>query len=58
MAGRDRTLEVHCRNCGARFVAWYGEEEDAGAEVKETGKCGLCSGDPMKKDHFKDAVLR
>ena len=31
----DRTLEVHCRNCGERFVAWYGEEEDAGTEVKD-----------------------
>jgi hypothetical protein len=41
MPDRDRTLEVHCRNCGARFVAWYGEEEDADPEVKEVGKCGL-----------------
>ena len=21
-------------------------------------KCGLCGGDPFKKDNFKDAVLR
>jgi len=57
MPDRDRTLEVRCRNCGARFVAWYGEE-DAGSEVKDVHKCGLCGGDPMKKDNLKDAVLR
>ena len=33
-------------------------EEDADTEVKEVGKCGLCGGDPFKKDNFKDAVLR
>ena len=58
MSDRDRTLEVHCRNCGARFVAWYGAEEDADPEVKEVAKCGLCGGDPMKKDNLKDCVLR
>lgn len=58
MAGRERTLEVHCRNCGAPFVAWYGEEEDAGSEVKDVDKCGLCGGDPMKKGNLKDTVLR
>jgi hypothetical protein len=58
MPDRDRTLEVHCRNCGARFVAWYGSEEDADTEVKDVDKCGLCGGDPFKKDNFKDAVLR
>ena len=35
----DRTLEVHCRNCGARFAAWYGEGE-AGTEVRDVEKCG------------------
>ena len=34
MPEHSRTLEVHCRNCGARFVAWYGEE-DVATEVKE-----------------------
>jgi hypothetical protein len=58
IADRDRTVEVHCRNCGARFVAWYGAEEDAGTEVKEIRKCGLCGGDPFKKDNFKDVILR
>ena len=53
-----RTLEVHCRNCGARFVAWCGTEEDADTEVKRVEKCGLCGGDPAKKDNLKDAVLQ
>jgi hypothetical protein len=58
MPNRDSTLEVHCRNCGARFAAWYGTEEYAGTEVKDVEKCGLCGGDPFKKDNFRDAVLR
>jgi hypothetical protein len=57
MAGRDRTLEVHCRNCGARFVARYGEE-DADTEVKDVDKCGVCRGDPLKKNNLKDTILR
>ena len=57
MAGRERTLEVRCRNCGARFVAWYGVE-DADSEVKDVVKCGLCGGDPMKKGNLKDTVVR
>jgi hypothetical protein len=47
----------NCGNCGARFVAWYGNEEDSGTEIKDVEKC-LCGGDPFKKDNFKDAVLR
>jgi hypothetical protein len=53
-----RTLEVHCGTCEARLVAWHGTEEDAGTEVKDVEKCGLCGGDPFKKDNFRDAVLR
>jgi hypothetical protein len=58
MPERDRTLEVQCRNCGARFVAWYGTEEDAETEVKDVDKCGLCGGDPMKKGNLNDTVVR
>jgi len=54
----DHTLEVRRRNCGSRFVAWYGTEEDAGTEVKDVNKCGLCGGDPMKKGNLQDCVLR
>jgi hypothetical protein len=25
--------------------------------VKEVNKCGLCGGDPFKKDNFKDCTL-
>jgi hypothetical protein len=54
----SRTLEIRCGNCGARFIAFYGTEEDAVTEIVDTNKCGLCCGDPLKKDDFKDSVLR
>jgi hypothetical protein len=55
---RERTLEVHCDNCQARFVAWFGTEEDAETETVDVEKCGLCGGDSFKKDNFKDCTLR
>jgi len=51
-------LEIHCENCQARFVAWYGTEEDADTQTIDVEDCGLCGSDPFKKDNFKDAVLR
>jgi len=48
-----RTLGVHCRNCGARLVAWYGNEEDADTKVKDVEKCGLCG-----EDRFKEGQLQ
>jgi hypothetical protein len=54
----SRTLEIHCGNCGARFIAFFGTEDDAATEIVDTSRCGLCGGDPFKKDNFKDAVLR
>jgi hypothetical protein len=51
-------LEVHCGNCKARFVAWYGTEDDAPTDTLDVEKCGLCGGDVFKKDNFKDSVLR
>ena len=54
----SRTLEIHCGNCGARFIAFYGTEDDAATEIVDTNKCGLCGGDPLKKGNFKDSVLR
>jgi hypothetical protein len=53
-----RTLEIHSGNCGARFIAFYGTEEDAATEIVDTEKCGLCGADPFKRDHFKDAAIR
>jgi hypothetical protein len=54
----SRTLEIRCGNCGARFIAFYGTEDEADTETVETEKCGLCGGDSFKKDNFKDATLR
>ena len=54
----SRTLEIHCGNCGARFIAFYGTEDDAATGTVDTDKCGLCGGDPFKRDNFKDSVLR
>ena len=56
--GRERILEVRCDDCQARFVAWYGTEEDAETETVDVEKCGLCRGDAFKKDVFKDTVIR
>jgi hypothetical protein len=39
-------------------VAWYGTEDDAPTDTLDVEKCGLCGGDPFKKDNFKDSVLR
>ena len=55
---RERTLKVHCDNCQARFVAWYGTEEEADSETVDVEKSGLCGGDSFKKDNFKDCTLR
>jgi hypothetical protein len=55
---RERTLEVYCDNCKAHFIAWYGTEESLDAQTFDVEKCGLCGGDPFKRDNFKDAVLR
>jgi hypothetical protein len=55
---RERTLEVRCGNCQARFVAWYGTGEEAETETVDVEKCGLCGGDSFKKDNFKDCTLR
>ena len=51
-------MEIQCENCQARFVAWYGTEEDADTQTIDVENCGLCGSDPFKKDNFKDAVLR
>lgn len=55
---REQTLEVHRDNCKARLVASYGTEEDTDTETVDVEKCGLCGGDSIKKDNFKDCTLR
>jgi hypothetical protein len=47
-----------CENRCARFVAWYGTEEDAETETVDVEKCALCGGDSFKRDNFKDCTLR
>jgi hypothetical protein len=32
--------------------------EDADTETIDVEKCGLCGGDPLKRDNFKDCALR
>jgi hypothetical protein len=55
---KSRTLEIKCDNGRARFIAFYGTEEDAETETVDVEKCGLCGGDSFKKDNFKDCVIR
>ena len=35
-----------------------GTEDDAETETVDVETCGLCGGDTLKKDNFKDCVLR
>jgi hypothetical protein len=53
-----RALEIHCGNCGARFIAFYETEEYAATQIVDAEKCGLCGADLFKKDNFKAAVIR
>ena len=53
-----RALEIHCGNCGARFIAFYETEEYAATQIVDAEKCGLCGADQFKKGNFKDAVIR
>jgi hypothetical protein len=48
---------VNCSNCGAKFVAYYGSDEE-NTETVEVQKCGLCGGDESKRDNFKNATIR
>jgi hypothetical protein len=55
--GPERTLEVSCMNCGAKFIAYYGSDDDD-VETVEVQKCGRCRDDEYKRDNFKDATIR
>jgi hypothetical protein len=55
--GPERTLEVNCANCGARFTAYYGYDEE-NVETVEVRSCGLCHGEAFKRDNFKWATIR
>jgi len=56
-AGPERTLEVNCSNCSAKFVVYYVCNDD-NVETVEVQKCGLCHGDEYKRDNFKNATIR
>ncbi len=56
-SGPERTLEVNCTNCGAKFVAYYGYDEE-NVETVEVQSCGLCHGSFRKRDSFKGCKLR
>jgi hypothetical protein len=53
----ERTLEVNCSNCGAKFIAYYGYDEE-NVKTVEVRSCGLCRGDAFKRGNFKGAVIR
>ncbi|MGO9602209.1 MAG: hypothetical protein ACLQAT_02185 [Candidatus Binataceae bacterium] len=53
---RKRTLEIHCLNCGAKFTAYYGYDENV--ETVEVAECGICAGEAHKKDIFKRCRIR
>jgi hypothetical protein len=53
----ERTLEVICSNCKAKFIAYYGHDEE-NVEAVEVRKCALCGGDEYKRDNFKGATIR
>jgi hypothetical protein len=48
---------VNCSNCGAKFAAYYGYDEE-NVERVNVQKCGLCRGDEFKRDNFKGATIR
>ncbi|MGO9605451.1 MAG: hypothetical protein ACLQAT_19035 [Candidatus Binataceae bacterium] len=48
---------MNCANCGAKFTAYYGYEEE-NVDTVEVRSCGLCHGDEYKRDNFKGATIR
>jgi len=56
-AGPERSLEVNCSNCGAKFSAYYGTDADVVYTV-HVSSCGLCHGDTFKRNNFKGATIR
>jgi len=48
---------VNCANRGARFVAYYGYDED-NVETVEVQSCRLCHGEAFRRDKFKGATIR
>lgn len=57
MLDPDRTLEVNCGNCRAKFRAWYGAN-DSGVQTIHVNRCGLCEGDPLMKLMYEGCGLQ
>ena len=57
MLDSDRTLEVHCGNCRAKFRPWYGAN-DSGVQTIHVNGCGLCGGDPLMKLMYEGCGLQ
>jgi len=55
--GPERTLEVNCSNCGTKFVAYDGYDEE-NVDTVEVRSCGLCHGSEYKRENFKGATIR
>jgi len=56
-SGPERTLEVACSNCGAKFVAYYGYDEE-NVEAVEFRACGLCHSDESSETTSRGATIR
>jgi hypothetical protein len=48
MLDPDRTLEVRCGSCRAKFRPWH-RANDSGLQPIQVNRCGLCEGDPLMK---------
>jgi hypothetical protein len=57
MPDPDRTLEVQCGNCRAKFRPWYGAN-DSGLQTIHVDRCGLCEGDPLMKLVYEGCGLQ
>ena len=48
---------MNCSNCRAKFVAYYGYDEE-NVETVEVKSCGLCHGEEYKRGNFQGATIR
>jgi len=54
---RERTLKVNCSNCGARLVAYCGDNQESVETVEATSR-ELRHGDAFRRDNFQGATIR
>jgi hypothetical protein len=53
----EHTPEIYSSNSRAKFVAYYGYDEE-NVETVEVRSCGLCHGESVRRDNFKGATIR